>query len=115
MPRKSFITICKAFFRSLIDYGDIIDEQPRNECFCENLQSIQYKAALAITGAVQGTSREKFYQELGLVSLQSRRWYKCLSCMFKIMNNEAPHYTLNLISKSQQTMTTRNNHIPNYH
>ena len=35
--------------------------------------------------------------------------------MFKIMNNEAPNYLLNLISKSQPTITTRNNHIPNHH
>ena len=35
--------------------------------------------------------------------------------MFKIMNNEAPNYLLNLIRKSKPTVTTRNNHIPNYH
>ena len=35
--------------------------------------------------------------------------------MFKIMNNETPYYLLNLIRKSQQTITTRNNYIPNYH
>ena len=99
----------------MIDYGDTIYEQPQNESFCEKLESLQYKAALAITDAIQGTSREKIYQELGLESLKSRRWYKCLSCMFKIMNNEAPNYLLNSIPKSQQTITTRNNHIPNFH
>ena len=31
------------------------------------------------------------------------------------MNNEAPNYLLNLIPKSQPTITTKNNHIPNYH
>ena len=46
---------------------------------------------------------------------KSRRWYKLLSCLFKIMNNEAPNYFLNLIPKSQKTIATRNNHIPNYH
>ena len=51
LSRKSLITIYKAFFRSLIDYGDIIYEQPQNESFCEKLVSIQYKAALVITGA----------------------------------------------------------------
>ena len=56
----------------------------------------------------------KNYQELGLESLKSRWWYKCLSCMFKIMSNEAPNYLLNLIPKSQETITTRNNNIPNY-
>ena len=31
-------------------------------------------AALARTGAIRGTSREKIYQELGLESLRKRRW-----------------------------------------
>ena len=101
--------------RSQIDYGDIIYDQPQNESFSEKIESIQYKSAPAITGPIQSTSRERIYQELGLESLKSRRWYKRLSCMFKIMNNEAPNYLLNLIPKSQQTITTRNNHIPNYH
>ena len=37
--------------------------------------SLQNKVALAITGAIQGTSRKKIYQELGLESLRARRWY----------------------------------------
>ena len=75
LPRKSLITIYKAFLRPLIDYGDIIYDQPQNKSFCEKLESVQYEAALAITGAIQGSSREKLYQELGLESLKSRRWY----------------------------------------
>ena len=78
MPRKSLITIYNAFLRPLIDYGDIIYDQPQNESFCEKLESVQYKAALAITGAIQGSCREKLYQELGLESLKSRRWYRPL-------------------------------------
>ena len=54
------------FAKPLIGYGDIIYDQPKNESFCEKLESVQYKAALVITGAIQGTSREKIYQELGL-------------------------------------------------
>ena len=34
--------------------------------FCEKLESMQYKAALAIAGAMQGTFRDNIYQELGL-------------------------------------------------
>ena len=35
LPRKSLMTIYKAFSRPLIDYGDIIYDQPQNESFCE--------------------------------------------------------------------------------
>ena len=115
LPRKSLVTIYKAFLRPLIDYRDIIYEQPQNESFAEKLEGVQYKAALAITGAIQGTSRDRIYQELGLESLKSRRWYKRLSCMFKIMNEHAPNYLINLIPKCEKTIRTRNSHIPTYH
>ena len=58
------MTIYKAFLRPLIDYGDIIYDQPQNESFCEKLESVQYNVELAITGAIQGTSHESIYQEL---------------------------------------------------
>ena len=41
LPRKSLIPIYKAFLRPLIDYGDIIYDQPQNESFCEKLESVQ--------------------------------------------------------------------------
>ena len=77
------MTTYKAFLRPLIDYGDLIYDQPQNESFCEKLKSVQYKAALAITGAIKGTSRDKIYKELGLESLKSRRWYKRLVACIK--------------------------------
>ena len=115
LPRNSLIKIYKSFLRPLIDYGDIIYDQPHNEYFCEKIEAVQYKAALAITGAIQGTSCDKIYQELGLESLKSRRWYKRLTCMFKIMRNEAPDYLIDLVPKCEYAINTRNCHIPMYH
>ena len=46
--------------------------------------SVQYNAALAITRAIGGSSREKLYQELGLASLKSRRWYRKLCLFFRL-------------------------------
>ena len=40
LPRKSLITIYKAFLRPLIDYGDIIYDQRQNKSFCEKLESV---------------------------------------------------------------------------
>ena len=84
LPRLSLATIYKAFIRPHLDYGDIIYDQASKESFHQKLESIQYNAALEITGAVRGTSREKLYQELGLESLQKRRWYGKLPYFFKI-------------------------------
>ena len=66
LPHKSLITIYKAFLRPSTDYGDITYDQPQNESFREKLEPVQYKAVLAITSAIQGSSREKLYQGLGL-------------------------------------------------
>ena len=56
-----------------------------------------FLVTLAITGAIRGTSREKIYQELGLESLQLRRWYRKLCRFYKVFKNEHPKYLFNLI------------------
>ena len=73
-PRSALLTIYKCFVRTHLDHGDIIYDQTFNNSFHQKIESLQYNAALAITGAIRGTSREKIYQELGLESLQQRRW-----------------------------------------
>ena len=60
LPRKSLITMYKAFLRPLIDYGDIIYDQHQYESFRKKLESIHYEAALAITGVIQGFSCQNF-------------------------------------------------------
>ena len=95
----------------MIVYGDIIYDQPENESFYNKIESVQYKAALAITGAMQGTSRDK----LDLESLKSRRWYKRFCCMYKTMIEKAPNYLINLIPKNDLTTRTGNNSIPTFH
>ena len=35
---------------------------------------IQYNAALAMTGAIRGSSKRKFYQDIGLESQQQQQW-----------------------------------------
>ena len=85
-----------------MDYGDIIYDQTKNESFCEKLESVEYNAVLAMADAIKGTSCEKIYQELGLESLKSRRWYRRPSWMFKIMKKKVPNYLLNLILKCEK-------------
>ena len=55
------IKVYKVFLRSLIDYGDIIYDQPCNSFFCEKLEPAQHKAALVITDIIQSTSHEKIF------------------------------------------------------
>ena len=79
LPTSALLTIYKRFVRAHLGYGDLIYDQVFNNSFHRNIESLQYNIALAITGAIRRTSRETIYQELGLESLQQRRWYRKLS------------------------------------
>ena len=111
IPRHSLITIYKSFIRSQLDYADVIYDKPGNESFLTRLESIQYNAALAITGTVRGTSKEKLYQELGLEYLSSRRWFKRLCLLYKIIKHKTPSYLFHLIPHTRHFLNTLNQHL----
>ena len=95
--RPALVTIYKAFVRPYLNYGDVLYDQTFNNSFHAKIESIQYNACLAITGAIRGTSREKTYQELSLESFQLRCWYRKLCIFYKVFKNEHPKYLFNLI------------------
>ena len=101
LSRKTLINIYKSFVRPQLDYGDVIYDQPNNDNFIRKLESIQYNAALAITGAIKGTSKERLYSELGLETLANRRWYQRMCLFWKIINKSAPVYLSNLLPQKQ--------------
>ena len=72
LPRQAFVTVYKAFIRPHLDYGDIVSGKPNNDTFINKIEKAQYDAALTITGAIRGTSREKLYADLGIESLKFR-------------------------------------------
>ena len=93
------------FVRPHLDYGDIIYDQSNNKSFCNKIQykRVQYNAALAITGAIRGTSQTKLHHKLSLESLKFRRWMRRL-CMFcKIKTLKLPESLYNLISNDNRT------------
>ena len=113
IPTAASLAVYKSFLRPHLDYGDVIYDRAFNESFQNKVESVQYNAALTITGAIRGSSREKLYQELGLESLKSRRWYRKLCLFFKLKKNKHPSYLFDMIPKVLSTRTTRNyNNIP---
>ena len=74
LPRKALLIIYKSFVRPHFDYGDTLCDKPDNQNFKNKLENAQCKAFLAITGAIQCTSRRRLDDELGLISLSKRRW-----------------------------------------
>ena len=59
-PRAPLLIIYKSFIRRHLDYGDILYDQTFNNSFHERLESIQYHAALAITGAIEVVPEKNF-------------------------------------------------------
>ena len=115
LPRESLLTIFKSFVRPHLDYDDVIYDQSYNNTFHQKMESIQYNAALAITGAIRGSSREKLYQELGLESLQQRQWCRKPSNFFKLTKSKSPKYLFNYIPTVRSTYRTRNiDNIPQF-
>ena len=103
LPRHILIEIYKLYVRPHLDYGDVIYHIPAKVCdfsgnivlpnLMEKLESVQYSAALAVTGTWRGTSRDKLYIDLGWESLSSRRWSRRLTLFYKFVNNISPEYT----------------------
>ena len=60
LPRHSLLTIYKSFIGPHLDYGDILHDQPNNKSLCQKIETLQYNAALAFTGAIKDTSKINF-------------------------------------------------------
>ena len=92
----------KALVRSHLDYCDIIYHQPAKvnqpplgvtlTAPMEEIERLQYQAALAVTGAWKGSSRAKLYEELGWESLSERRRSRRILQIHKIEHNTTPSY-----------------------
>ena len=91
----------KTFVRPHLDYCDIIYHEPPKidnghivtlTAQMEEVEKVQYKAALTVTGAWKGSNRSKLYDELGWEPLTYRRLSNRLLMLFKIVNRLIPFY-----------------------
>ena len=102
LPLKTLDQMYKALVRSHLDYCDIIYHSPslQNQpslgptlnSIMEKVERIQYQAALAVTGAWQGSNRTKLYEELGWETLSDRRWCRRILQIHKIVSDKTPSY-----------------------
>ena len=70
--------------------GDILYDKPGNLNFESEIEKVQYRPCITITSAIQGTSRERLCDELGLMSLSRRHWHNKLNFFYKIVNRQIP-------------------------
>ena len=113
LPRHTLNELFRLYVRPHLEYGDVIYHIPAKVCefsgntilsnLMQKSESVQYSAALAVTGTRRGTSQEKLYAELGWESLSSRRCSRRLTLFYIMMNNLIPKYTMDLIPQLQQS------------
>ena len=113
LPRHTLNELYKHCVRPHLDYGDIIYHIPAKVCefsqdltlpsLMEKLESLQYSAALTVTGTWRGTSREKLYTDLCWESLSSRRQSRRLTLFYKFVKNLSPEHTVDPISPFHQS------------
>ena len=70
----------------------MVYDKPNNKNVQEKIEKVQYRTCLVITGAIQGTLKEKNYDELGLHSLPNKRWHNKLFFLYKTVNGLLPEY-----------------------
>ena len=92
----------KSLVRPHLEYCDIIYHEPpiiqqpplgvSLPTLMKKIESVQYQAALAVTGAWKGSSRVKHYEDLGWESLSDRRMCRRVLQVHKIVNKKTPLY-----------------------
>ena len=100
LPFKTLNQMYKTFSRSHLDYCDVIYHQAAKitkdgqalTSLMNDVERVQYRGALAVTGTWKGTNRSKLYDELGWESLSDRRKKQRLVLLFKIVNGLTPSY-----------------------
>ena len=68
LPKPPLLTIYKSSATPHLDYGDTNHDQAYNASFQQKVETIQCNAAVAITGAISGTSTEKLFEKLDSVT-----------------------------------------------
>ena len=105
--RLVLITMYKAFVKPHLDYENLIYDEAYNETFHQSLESIQDNACLSLSAAIRG-SREIFYHELGLKSLQHQYWCRKLCLFYKIFKENKHIYLFNLMPTKKLDYNIRN-------
>ena len=111
----------KLFVQPHLDYCDIIyhvpviadpfDSSISLKYSMQSIESTQYQAALAVTGAREGSNTSKLCEELSWESLTSRRWYRRLIQFYKIVNDLAPSYLKDIIPPLRRSLDGNPRHV----
>ena len=102
MPISSLEQVYKSFIRPVIEYADVVYSispfdnnvnkhyplSTSHPLLMDKLESIQYQAALAITGTWKCSSKEKVYNLLGWEFFSKSRWVNQMVLFLKLLSDK---------------------------
>ncbi len=94
---KHLETIYMAFIIPHLEYGSIIFDSA-TQSLLSKLDQLHYRAALLVSGCMQGTSAKKVFACLNWNSLEIRRKEKKMTLMFDVENGSIPYYVKNIFN-----------------
>ena len=92
LPCYYLLIMYKSFVMPHLDYNDLVCYQANNSSLSEKIESPQYNAALAVTGALKGSSKEKFYQDSQVFILKRKIMGEKI-IIYKILSSRFPIHT----------------------
>ena len=96
LDRSTLERVYQSFVRSKLEYASIVWDNCTNEQR-NQLEQVQYRAGKIVSGAINRTSKDLVYQELGWHSLDERRQVQRLKVFHKMFYGKAPLYLQNEI------------------
>ena len=96
LDRLTLERVYQSFVRSKLEYASIVWDNCTNEQR-NQLEQVQYRAGKIVSGAINRTSKDLVYQELGWQSLEERRHTQRLKVFHKMFYGKAPTYLQNEI------------------
>ena len=103
--RRNFLDqLYISYVRSHLDYCDLIyhkHDPTFKPVFTKMLESVQYSAALAVSGAWKGANMNRLYEELGWEPLYYRRWQRRLTHFYKLVDAQTPQHLVQYIPEQR--------------
>jgi hypothetical protein len=96
LTRLALETLYKSFILPIIEYGDIVWSNIP-DYLNQRIEKVHIDALRVITGLTVSCSCNNIYREIGFAPMSVRRKYLCLLMYYKIINDMAPDYLVDLL------------------
>ena len=101
IDRNTLEKLYFAFVRSKLEYANIVWDNASSQ-LSDLLESVQYRAAKIVSGAIHRTSHNMVYSDLAWETLEDRRKKQRLKVFYKIAHSDAPIYLQNTLPVAEQ-------------